>query len=206
MEMLDYYDENGKYLGFASREEVHAKGLWHNTVHCWLYNTNGEVFFQIRKDTNTLYTTASGHVAKGEKITEAFQREIKEEIGLNIDSSDAILVDIVIWKMDKIKKDGSVFSDRAKANVYIDLYEGNYDDFDFDENEVLGIVLVDAKKTKDLFENGKGSIKGKRITKQGMEVVDVSNEDFLVNEFETAIGKYGKILDKIIELTNKDIK
>ena len=124
MEYLDYYDEDWNYLGYKSRDEVHKEGLWHNTVHCWLYEKDGSIYFQIRSDSHKFYTTASGHVLKGETIKEAFRREIKEEIGLDIDSSDATLVNIDVWKMDKLKN-AVLIKDRAKANIYIDLFEGN---------------------------------------------------------------------------------
>lgn len=82
MEYLDIYDEDKNYLGKELRSVVHEKGLWHNTVHCWLYDKEGNIYFQIRKDEKTLYTTASGHVSAGETIKEAFGREVKEEIGI----------------------------------------------------------------------------------------------------------------------------
>ena len=34
MEYLDYYDENGNYLGYETRANVHKNALWHNSVHC----------------------------------------------------------------------------------------------------------------------------------------------------------------------------
>ena len=146
MEKLDIYNENGEFIGTEERDAVHEKGLWHKTVHCWLYDKEGNVFFQKRKDRGTLYTTASGHLSAGESVTEAFQREIKEEIGLNIDANDATLVNVVPFKLDRVKSDGSIFKDRAFANVYVDLYEGNYQDFTMDPNEVTAIVIVNAKE------------------------------------------------------------
>lgn len=68
MEYLDIYDENKNYLGKELRKVVHEKALWHNTVHCWLYDNKGNVYFQIRKEEQTFYTTASGHVLAGESI------------------------------------------------------------------------------------------------------------------------------------------
>lgn len=207
MEYLDYYDENGNYLGFETRENVHKNALWHNTVHCWLYDEEGNVYFQIRKDTNTFYTTASGHVLKGETIKEAFKREIKEEIGLSIDTSDATLVGIVPFKMDKVKSDGSIFKDRAKANVYIDLFEGSIDDLSFDIEEVLGLVKVNAKETLDMFKNESGVIDATIITTEKEKNIEMKKEvnlrDFLVNEGETAYNKYKDVLEKIIEMTKK---
>ena len=77
MEYLDIYDENGKYLGKEERSIVHRDALWHKTVHCWLYDKEGNIYFQIRKDKEKLYTTASGHVQAGETVKEAFGREVK---------------------------------------------------------------------------------------------------------------------------------
>lgn len=208
MEYLDYYDENRNFLGSKTRDEVHQEGLWHKTVHCWLYDLDGNVYFQIRKDSNKFYTTASGHLLKGESVQDAFKREIQEEIGLDIDSSDALLVDIVEWKMDKVKKDGSVFKDSAWAHVYLDLFEGDLSSFSFDEEEVLGVVKVNALDTLHLFETESGEIKGSVIQKEGSQNIEkemiVSLSDFLVMDHETALGKYGSVLKKVIDVVNSN--
>ena len=202
MEKLDIYNENGEFIRTEERDVVHEKGLWHKTVHCWLYDKEGNVFFQKRKDRGTLYTTASGHLSAGESVTEAFQREIKEEIGLNIDANDATLVNVVPFKLDRVKSDGSIFKDRAFANVYVDLYEGNYQDFTMDPNEVTAIVIVNAKDTLELFQKENGIIEGKEITLEN-EIIErnIDFKEFLVNEGETALEKYGEVLKKVIELT-----
>ena len=204
MEYLDIYDENGKFLGTEERGIVHSKGLWHKTVHCWLYDRDGNVFFQRRSDRGTLYTTSSGHLSARESVTEAFQREIKEEIGLDIDASDATKVGVVPFQMDRVKEDGSIFKDRAFANVYVDLYEGNYEDFHMDENEVSGIVIVSAKDALDLFQKESGSILGREISPiNTITEKEISLSEFLVNEGETLLEKYGDVLKKIVELTSK---
>ena len=204
MEYLDYYDEDGNYLGYKSRDEVHKEGLWHNTVHCWLYENDGSIYFQIRSDSHKFYTTASGHVLKGETIKEAFRREIKEEIGLDIDSSDATLVSINVWKMDKLKN-AVLIKDRAKANVYVDLFEGDLDSFKFGPNEVLGVVKVKAAEALNLFRSGCGKIKAEIITTKDNKNIKenkmVSIDDFLVMEHETTYDKYKDVLNKVIEIT-----
>ena len=182
---------------------VHTKGLWHKTVHCWLYDKEGNIFFHRRADRGTLYTTSSGHLSAGESVTEAFQREIKEEIGLDIDASDATHVNVVPFQMDRIKEDGSVFRDRAFANVYVDLYEGDYKDFHMDESEVSGIVIVNAKDALELFQKEEGTLLGKEISVNN-EVTkrEIRLTEFLVNDGETFIEKYGDVLRKVIELTS----
>lgn len=206
MEYLDTYDEDGNYLGAKSRDYVHENGLWHNTVHCWLYDKEGNVFFQIRHEENTLYTTASGHVLKGESIKEAFGREIKEELGITVDYEKAICIQIIPFKLDKVKADGTVFKDRVIANVYILEFNDNYSKFNFDLNEVNGLVKVNARETLDLFLNGEGFIKGKVITMDENKITSLEDKiaisDFLVNDGETLIDKYGFILKRIISITN----
>lgn len=208
MEYLDIYDELGNYIGKEDRNIVHRDALWHNTVHCWLYDKEGNLFFQIRKDEQKLYTTASGHVSAGETIKEAFGREIEEEIGIKIDYEKAIFVNIYKFIMDKEKKDGTIFKDRAFSNVYVCIYNGDYQDFNFDDNEVSGLVKVNAKKTLELLKKETGKIKAMIITKENNNIIikeqEIPFEKFLVNKGETAIGKYGDILTKVIELTNRN--
>ena len=206
MEYLDIYDENGNHLGKEERSIVHKNALWHKTVHAWLYDKLGNVYFQIRAEEGKLYTTASGHLQAGDTVEEAFAREIFEEIGLKIDSSDAIKVDVIRFILDRENKDGSMFRDRVFANIYIDEFEGNINEFNFDPNEVKGLVKVNAKKVLDLFTNEEGAINGTEITQSNNKIIitkkDFSLKDFLVNKGETAIGKYGDVLKKIIEVTN----
>ena len=204
MEYLDTYDEEKNFLGKQPRDYVHTNALWHNTVHCWLYDNAGNVYFQIRADEKTFYTTASGHVLAGETIKQAFGREIQEEIGININYNDAHHVSTVKYKMDKVKSDGSVFRDRAFANVY--LY--NYNDsepFNFDPAELDGLVKVNAKDTLTIFEEGHGEVPAEIITSENGKNVstfrNVSFNEFLVNAHETAIEKYGDILKEVIKLT-----
>lgn len=200
MEYLDAYDENKNYLGAKSRDEVHEKGYWHNTVHCWLYDKEGNIYFQIRTDANKYYTTASGHVLAGETIPEAFGREIKEEIGIDVDYKDALLLDIVTWKMEKIKNN-KPFIDHAWANVnLLDFEDKNYE-FRFDPNEVSGLAKMKARDVLDLFNNKIASVDTIIIDKDNNRISKKSTkEDFLLMPGETLIEKYGKILNKVREL------
>lgn len=203
MELLDIYDEKGNHIGTEDRKVVHQKALWHKTVHCWLYDKYGNVYFQIRKDEKKFYTTASGHVSAGETLNEAFGREIKEEIGIDIDYEKAELIEVVNFKLDKEKKDGSMFRDRAFANIF--AYEINEPvKFNLDPNEVIGIVKVSANEALNLFKKENGKINAdiinlnNTITKR---LVDFN--EFLVNKGETAIEKYGKVLEFVI---NKNLE
>ncbi len=206
MEYLDIYDENKNYLGKEERNVVHREALWHNTIHCWLYDKEGNIYFQIRKEEEKLYTTASGHILSGETIKEGFGREIKEEIGIDIDYNKALFVNVYKFIMDKKKNDGSIFRDRAFSNVYVCEFNGKIEDFNFDKNEVIGLVKINAKETLNLLEKETGQINGIVIKNANnenyFEEKIISIQDFLVNKGETAIKKYGDVLTKIIEITN----
>lgn len=205
MEKLDTYDENGKFLCSVDRTEVHAKGLWHKTVHCWLYTKNGEVIFQRRAENNKCYTSASGHISAGETLKEGFAREIGEELGFVVDIDKASLVEIVVWKMDKLKKDGTWFVDRVFANVYMAEFDGDLSKFDYQLEEVSGVVKVSAKDAINLLQKESGAIDAEILTivdgKKHIEKQKITFEDFLVNEHETGIIKYGRVLEAIVNIT-----
>ncbi len=50
-----------------------------------------------------------------------------------------------MFSMDKEKNDGTVFRDRAFSNVYVCLFNGKNKEFNFDENELDGLVKVNAQ-------------------------------------------------------------
>ena len=204
MEFLDIYDEDGNHIGQEERGVVHKEALWHKTVHCWLFDDEGYVYFQIRKDEGTLYTTASGHIQAGETVEEGFAREIFEEIGYKLDYKQAKKLDEFKFVFDKIKKNGSVFRDRAMANIFAYQFDKDLKKLNFDANELNGLVKVKAKDALELFKKENGQIDGFEIKFDGKtnvmsrRVVDFF--DFLVNQGETAIGKYGKVLEGILGL------
>ncbi len=207
MELLDIYDELGNHIGTEERSIVHRDALWHKTVHCWLYNKDGYVFFQRRREEGTLYTTASGHIQAGETVKEGFGREIEEELGYKINYDNAEMVGVVNFVLDRENKDGSMFRDRVFANVYVCEFDDDASKFKYDPNEVSALVLVNAKEALDLFERENGKISGKIITcgddENRIEDIEVDFKDFLVNKGETAMGKYGDVLRKVIEILER---
>jgi len=196
MEYLDTYDEYMNKIGSESRDIVHQKGLWHKTVHCWMYDDAGNVYFQIRADSGKLYTTASGHVLKEENVSNAFKREIREEIGIDTDVSKAIPLEIVFWRQDKPYKN---WFDRAFAHIYINKLPSDVINFHFKQDEVTGLVRVNARDCLDLLLGKKTVITATKITADGLTETDITKEDFLTAENETAAVKYGFVLQSIIQ-------
>lgn len=90
LEPLTVYDEQLRPLYTAPREEVHARGLWHQVVHCWVASHTPQgvsLWFQRRafskRDYPGQYDLAvGGHVDAGEDYRDAMMRELREELGL----------------------------------------------------------------------------------------------------------------------------
>ena len=196
MEYLDIYDEYMNKIGQESRDTVHQNGLCHKTVHCWMYDDSGNIYFQIRADSNKLYTTASGHVLSGETVRDAFRREIHEEIGLDLDVSGAIPLEIVFWRQDKPQKN---WHDRAFAHIYANKLPIGFTNFRFQPEEVAGLVCINAKDCLDLLMDKRTFVRATKITTDKSIDIDITKNDFLVAPNETPIVKYGFVLQSIIQ-------
>ncbi|PIQ97575.1 MAG: NUDIX hydrolase [Nitrospinae bacterium CG11_big_fil_rev_8_21_14_0_20_56_8] len=87
-EIYDVVDLNDCVLGQATRREIHARSLYHRSVHVLVFNPAGDLFLQKRsheKDENPgLWDTSSaGHVDAGETYEDSAVRELFEELGIH---------------------------------------------------------------------------------------------------------------------------
>ncbi|MBI5198763.1 MAG: NUDIX domain-containing protein [Nitrospirae bacterium] len=89
-ESLEIVNEEGDVIGILPRSEIHGNpALIHRVVHVLVFNKKGEVLLQKRamdKDVapGKWDTSVGGHVNPGEKLLEAVNREMKEELGITI--------------------------------------------------------------------------------------------------------------------------
>ena len=89
-EIFDVVNERDEVVGQAPRGEVHRRKLWHRAVHVLVFNARGEIFLQKRsmlKDTaaGLWDSSSSGHVDSGEDYDACAVRELREEIGLDLE-------------------------------------------------------------------------------------------------------------------------
>lgn len=123
MEYFDEYDENGHSLNRkVTREEAHRLGLWHKTVHIWLLCQN-EVLIQQRSSHKDSYPgyydiSSAGHLSAGDTLLQGALREVGEELGLKLASSNFIPLGVYKINYDK-KFHGELFRDREFAHVYV---------------------------------------------------------------------------------------
>lgn len=87
-EWLPVVDEEGKIVGKALRSICHSgQMILHPVVHLHVLNSRKLLFLQKRPDTKLIQpgkwdTAVGGHIAFGEDVKTALQREAYEEIGL----------------------------------------------------------------------------------------------------------------------------
>jgi 16S rRNA (adenine1518-N6/adenine1519-N6)-dimethyltransferase len=89
-EIFDVVDERDEVVRQASRHEVHRNGWRHRAVHIFVFNRAGELFLQKRsrwKDAHPSRwdSSAAGHLNAGEDYEETALREVKEEMGVEVD-------------------------------------------------------------------------------------------------------------------------
>lgn len=89
-EIFPVVDEMGNIIGSASRGECHnGSKLLHPVVHLHLFDKAGRLYLQKRPEWKDIQpgkwdTAVGGHVDLGENIYQALEREVREELGLNV--------------------------------------------------------------------------------------------------------------------------
>jgi isopentenyldiphosphate isomerase len=145
-ELLDIVDENNNLTGKnAPRSQVHAEGLWHRTVHIYLFrkkNDKIEFLVHLRSPFKDLHpnqwdTRFGGHIKSGLSLKEGVKTELEEEIGLDAGRHDVIEG---YWR----KRDK--FPNREFTMKYFLEYDGDPDDLKFNDGEVQEVKWMDAQE------------------------------------------------------------
>ncbi len=142
-ELIDYYDENGRLLGVIDKAIAHREGLWHKSVHLWIFNSKNQVLLQKRCAQKKFFpgywdVSVAGHISAGENSIDTSLREAKEEIGLNTNENE---IEFAFTIKEKFKwKD-------IQSNEFVDVYILNKDinlsKLKFQKEEVETVQFVD---------------------------------------------------------------
>ncbi|WP_259455614.1 NUDIX domain-containing protein [Bacillus sp. PK3_68] len=203
-EMIRVVDEKRKEIGIASRDDVHKKGHWHETFHCWViskkensYTIHLQVRSEIKKDfPGLLDITAAGHLLAHETVQDGV-REVQEELGLDVSFNDLILLGTVPDRLHM-----GDFLDNEWCHVF--LYESlkPIEDYSLQKEEVSGIVSVDLSvflrfcQGEELNMLGEGFLIGvdnEQIPFRRM----ISKADFVPHE-ETYFQRTASLIQKYI--------
>ena len=96
MELWDIYDENRQLTDrYMVRGEPIKDGDYHLVVHVCVFNKRGEMLIQKRQPfkqgvSGMWDITVGGSAVRGDSSRQAAARELREEVGLELDFTDAI--------------------------------------------------------------------------------------------------------------------
>ena len=93
MELIEIVDRDGNFTGqIIDKEEAHDNNLLHNEVAVFIINDKKQVLLQKRSANKRFnpnkWALCAGHVDAGESLESAALRELKEEVGIYITTSD----------------------------------------------------------------------------------------------------------------------
>lgn len=153
MENLDIFDElfNSLEPASASIDEVHKKGLWHQTFACWIINPQKEtVLFQLRGarnriDPGSFDASSSGHLKAGESPADGF-RELSEELGIDIPIENRHLIGM----FRNIAIRGS-YINREFCHVFLAKSDKPLAELKLQDGEVSGVFEVGIEEAIKLF-------------------------------------------------------
>ena len=158
LELLEIYTSKGKKTGKKeSKSEIHRKGLFHATVHVWIFTKKGEILIQKRSKKKELNpgvwdVSVAGHIKFNENIKKAAKRETLEETGININTKD--LFKIGVYRSINIHPTAI---DKEFFHTYILKIDKNSIDLDYKNNEIDDLKFISIEEMESLIkkENNK---------------------------------------------------
>lgn len=155
-ETYKVYDENGNFKrAIEKAEEKILKGEeWLKGVTCFVINEKGEALIEVRANkglTPGKKDLCSGHLDNTETETQAMIRELREELGINLE--EAIKVIKVTRKGIPLK-----FESKGKTkNFFITFYclKRNSSKIIIQKEEIDRVVWLPLEETFELIKSGR---------------------------------------------------
>lgn len=154
MEYFDVLTEEGEYAGrIETRENCHKYGLWHKAVALYIINSKNQVLLQKRSSKKKLWPnlwdiSAGGHVFAGEFGFQAIIREIKEELGIEIEKNDILFLGAAT----SVNKKGDIINKHFNE-YYIVNKDINISDLRLQSEEVSDAKWFDKEEILKNIEN-----------------------------------------------------
>ncbi|RXP63497.1 NUDIX domain-containing protein [Lutibacter sp. HS1-25] len=143
-EYIDILNEVGEISGKTClKSEAHQKGLFHASVHIWIFDNHKNILIQKRalnKDTfpGLWDISVAGHISAGELPIDSAIREVSEEVGISIQQKQLHYIGTstkkVTHKIDLI--------DNELHHIYICSINFNIETLKIQQEEVAEVKLI----------------------------------------------------------------
>ena len=166
-ELLAVVDETGAFTGaWVFRKEAHEKGILHAASHIFLYRTGEsgktEILLQRRspqKDSfpGCLDISSAGHVETGMDFESTAQKELREELGLQV-QPEALTYAFSQIIETRNRFHGAVFHNREFNKVYLLERDVELAALQLQKEEVSEVLWMDADEIANRLENNDSEI------------------------------------------------
>lgn len=169
-ELVEILTEDGIFTGRSvNKIDSHRHGICHGISVIAVINNNGELLIQKRAaskkdEPNKWDLSGAGHIDMGETPQETAIRELNEELGIKLDSSELELVDAYLNKYDL---DNGMHISHF-VYLFIARKEIDISCVSLQENEVSEVMFVSKDRYLELYNNGymvKGIAKADKVLK-----------------------------------------
>ena len=154
-EIIDVFNDRYEQIGTMNKKEAHKQtGQWHRSFICLLVNIEKKTIL-LQSKVKNLYDfdrpdyvdfTVGGHYQAGEAIADGI-REMKEEVGLEVDFKD--LIPLGIRQTAHTITDS--FIEYEFQHIFLYPTTKKIEDFSLDTSEVKGLVEIDIQDGIDLL-------------------------------------------------------
>jgi len=151
MEIWDLYDPNRNIIGEHIRGEELPENGYHLVVHIWIKNSKGQYLISQRsadRQSNPLmWECQGGSVLKSETSLQGALREVKEEVGIDLDLHKGQ----VVFSQIRSYIDGKKFNDIL--DVWLFKYDGEVLLERATTKEVAQVKWLCPNEIKQLYDN-----------------------------------------------------
>lgn len=148
-EFIITVDDQDRETGYMEKMEVHKKGVLHRAFSVMIFNNEGEVLLQKRAkkkyhSPGLWSNSCCSHQRKGETLTEAVSRRIREELGITCNCKEEFKFRY------RIEFDNGLIENEID-HVFIGHYNGKVFPNQDEAEEICWITL--EKLNKEMGEN-----------------------------------------------------
>ena len=151
MEYIDIFDENNNPTGeIKEKQKAHEDGNFHRTAHVWIINDNNELLLQKRSASkkshpNCWDISGAGHIRAGESVTKGAIRELKEELGVEVEEKDLQYISTI--------KSTKNLKNMEFGYVYLLRCNKKIEDYIFEDKEVSEVKYVYFEDLEKMVAN-----------------------------------------------------
>lgn len=146
-ELVKFYNQDFEPIeGYHNRFNPPSKFVYYRAINVWLITRAGKIIIQKRSENKQLYPNyyecVCGAVVENESIEQAAVREVKEELGIEIDITKLNLID------ERLHKAYNYFM----FTFYVIVEDNISKDIKINKNEVSEFKLISFQQLEDIIK------------------------------------------------------